>query len=989
MAKFQSSASPGSYNQLINPTLAFNKSNKLKQEAIDEDNRNKSHRKLLAENNRKRQNSLISAQSIEGQSRTLALADENRRIGVETQFRQNNIIAAQQAADKNAIDKGNREIAAVQELRDLASKVLNTGENVYKGIQLEQQKVARKNAINVSLTTGASTEDLNKANSLTLAVLGEDAARNETWDYLKSKGWTADHLKKWLGSSEAARYAAIANVAGIEVSLLPKKIQEMPEFKEKLDEAATLGGVEGQALWNQWIGEQTAGLVATATNIDPESAHGKQVIVGLQAATAELRSLYSKEANLRAEEEDQNNRAAIFLTTADTLNRDPDALGKYLAEKINNSSNSRGELERTLSTLKQLSLTNGDLVGDTLTAMQEEVNINTGLRFGEGNRFAKDFQSIAELAEEQDKDYLSDKIRNENIKKQSAKDIILGTNKPEEIAAIIKIAEERGWPQIASMGKAKLEKEIPANSAEVPFFDELAVNPNGIGMTIDEINSGPGSHESKKKMRAELRKAQDNDDVRKKELKGYERDLKTRLGHADINSLAHRSLERAHNWLTREWDKKREEVYIKTNGDVGAANSAAINHVEALFKGDKFSGMLAIYDKSKNPHNKGFVQFQGDEPIDESIFHRSYTDIESIFSEEDLNTYEDRDKAFFNKTPLSEKLLPTVDAHEYLSNPSRHPGTNAQIYYLKKATKQEGISNREFAEKLLKSRNVDLPPVYVNGVPEAKFNEAYTSLSRILNTNDIESYSNGTLARRGENTGIIITSARDASGEPGSDIVISNGERGARFNFPYPSRVVRIERNSNWETNLETNPDGPRGPGNFIELEVELPTGISDVRIAHCDKIADVQVGQELPAGSFVCTQGRTGSTLGDGKGSGAHMSLDWYKRGTTTPDWDAAEWFLNNYLRPKQSSTAPPAQQSQPQQPQQPEGTTGAVPLTPIEHETISPHVKVIENTDGSFLIAWGGEQHDASDLRVTEHIREWSRDLWKQIMGIINNNA
>ena len=88
MAKFQSSASPGSYNQLINPTLAFNKSNKLKQEAIDEDNRNKSHRKLLAENNRKRQNSLISAQSIEGQSRTLALADENRRIGVETQFRQ-------------------------------------------------------------------------------------------------------------------------------------------------------------------------------------------------------------------------------------------------------------------------------------------------------------------------------------------------------------------------------------------------------------------------------------------------------------------------------------------------------------------------------------------------------------------------------------------------------------------------------------------------------------------------------------------------------------------------------------------------------------------------------------------------------------------------------------------------------------------------------------------------------------------------------------
>ena len=66
----------------------------------------------------------------------------------------------------------------------------------------------------------------------------------------------------------------------------------------------------------------------------------------------------------------------------------------------------------------------------------------------------------------------------------------------------------------------------------------------------------------------------------------------------------------------------------------------------------------------------------------------------------------------------------------------------------------------------------------------------------------------------GTNTGIIITSANDASGEPGSDFVINNGQRGARFYFPFKSKVVAIDRDSNWETNLSSNPNGQRGFGN-------------------------------------------------------------------------------------------------------------------------------------------------------------------------------
>ena len=63
------------------------------------------------------------------------------------------------------------------------------------------------------------------------------------------------------------------------------------------------------------------------------------------------------------------------------------------------------------------------------------------------------------------------------------------------------------------------------------------------------------------------------------------------------------------------------------------------------------------------------------------------------------------------------------------------------------------------------------------------------------------------------------------------------------------------------------------------------------MRIAHLDSVANIRNGQVLTQGAFVGTQGRTGST------TAAHMSLDWYQPGTSTPDWEAAEWFLNNYL--------------------------------------------------------------------------------------------
>ena len=146
----------------------------------------------------------------------------------------------------------------------------------------------------------------------------------------------------------------------------------------------------------------------------------------------------------------------------------------------------------------------------------------------------------------------------------------------------------------------------------------------------------------------------------------------------------------------------------------------------------------------------------------------------------------------------------------------------------------------------------------------------------------------------GINTGIQITSAVDASGEPGSDFVISNGQRGAKFYFPYSAEVLRVVDNQNWETNLEKGP-GRRGYGNLVELRVTLPDGTkSDVLIAHFDDVnGKLSPGMTIPANSYIGTQGRTGST------TGAHISMDWYQPdGSATPNLPARNWFLNNYLK-------------------------------------------------------------------------------------------
>jgi len=121
--------------------------------------------------------------------------------------------------------------------------------------------------------------------------------------------------------------------------------------------------------------------------------------------------------------------------------------------------------------------------------------------------------------------------------------------------------------------------------------------------------------------------------------------------------------------------------------------------------------------------------------------------------------------------------------------------------------------------------------------------------------------------------GIIVTSAVDASGEPGLDYVVESGKRGAQFGSLTSGQVIEVVANQNWESHLERG-DTRRGYGNrVIVRSKDSKTGeFVDILYAHLDRV-NVKKGQSVVVGSVLGTQGRTGST------TGAHVSVDFYAK--------------------------------------------------------------------------------------------------------------
>lgn len=109
--------------------------------------------------------------------------------------------------------------------------------------------------------------------------------------------------------------------------------------------------------------------------------------------------------------------------------------------------------------------------------------------------------------------------------------------------------------------------------------------------------------------------------------------------------------------------------------------------------------------------------------------------------------------------------------------------------------------------------------------------------------------------------------------------------------FPQGGRIIKVVRDRTEEYHLEKG-DTRRGYGNRVEVRFDTPYGEVDFLFAHFDKVGDFKEGQIVPQGTFMGTQGRSGST------TGAHISVDAFDKDSFNPNQKARDWFLKTYLQ-------------------------------------------------------------------------------------------
>lgn len=124
----------------------------------------------------------------------------------------------------------------------------------------------------------------------------------------------------------------------------------------------------------------------------------------------------------------------------------------------------------------------------------------------------------------------------------------------------------------------------------------------------------------------------------------------------------------------------------------------------------------------------------------------------------------------------------------------------------------------------------------------------------------------------------VVTSAVDATGEPGLDFALAGGAN-AVFATPFNAQVLKVVQ----DPNPQNRGAGGRGYGNYVELRGVTPEGKTfDALIAHFNKLnPNLKPGMRLAAGTPLGLQGETG------RATGPHISMDFYDPGATTSSPD------------------------------------------------------------------------------------------------------
>lgn len=124
----------------------------------------------------------------------------------------------------------------------------------------------------------------------------------------------------------------------------------------------------------------------------------------------------------------------------------------------------------------------------------------------------------------------------------------------------------------------------------------------------------------------------------------------------------------------------------------------------------------------------------------------------------------------------------------------------------------------------------------------------------------------------------VVTSAVDATGEPGLDFALAGG-RGVPFAAPFKAQVLKVVK----ESDPSNRGPGGRGYGNYVELRGVSPEGKQfDALVAHFDAVnPNLKPGMVIEPGMVIGKQGETG------RATGPHISLDFFDPGKTTASQD------------------------------------------------------------------------------------------------------
>lgn len=199
-------------------------------------------------------------------------------------------------------------------------------------------------------------------------------------------------------------------------------------------------------------------------------------------------------------------------------------------------------------------------------------------------------------------------------------------------------------------------------------------------------------------------------------------------------------------------------------------------------------------------------------------------------------------------------------------------------------TQSQGVDPVNLVQNILKLRNEqNAYNANVSNIEKSLNDVAASQVAQSTGVNVQTAAKPGQTFTRTSGGGIaypnaVVTSAVDATGEPGLDFALPGGEN-AMFVSPFNAQVLKVVR----ESDAKNRGAGGRGYGNYVELRGVTPEGKQfDTLIAHFNQVnPNLKPGMRIAAGTPVGLQGVTG------RATGPHVSMDFFNPGSTQASAD------------------------------------------------------------------------------------------------------